>query len=71
MSTDTDMLEEQVRCLENENRQLRETLRDKFAMTVLNGMFSHSATGMTESVAPQVAAVCYGMADYMLEARAK
>lgn len=24
MSTDTDMLEEQVRCLENENRQLRE-----------------------------------------------
>lgn len=67
MSTDTDMLEEQVRCLENENRQLR----DKFAMTVLNGMFSHSATEMTESVAPQVAAVCYGMADYMLEARAK
>ena len=44
MSADIDTLEAQVRCLENENRELRETLRDRFAMQAMASLIAARAT---------------------------
>jgi hypothetical protein len=58
----------QVRCLENEVRALRETLRDKFAAAAVTGMY---AADTLYSVVPteRKAEEAYLIADAMLEAR--
>ena len=45
------------------------TLRDYFAAKVVNGILANSATEIRPEDMPQVAAVCYAMADAMLKAR--
>jgi hypothetical protein len=60
------MLERQVRSLENENRLLRETLRDKLAMAALTGLLaSHGATVPARTTLE----VAYQYADVGLEVR--
>lgn len=39
--SEIEALQTQVRCLENECRQLRQTLRDQFAMAALTGLVSY------------------------------
>jgi hypothetical protein len=67
-STDEiDILECRVRGLENEVRQLRETLRDKFAAATLNGLISHWGGGAENLLAEKA----FRIADMVLEARKK
>lgn len=44
MTTDTDMLEANTKNLERENRELRMTLRDQFAMRAMVALISARAT---------------------------
>ena len=66
-STDEiEVLECKVRGLENEVRQLRETLRDKYAVAALNGLIAYGWG--TEAM---VAEKAFRIADMALEARKK
>jgi hypothetical protein len=66
-STDEiDILECKVRGLENEIRQLRETLRDKYATAALNGLIAYG-WGPEALVAEKA----FRIADMVLEARSK
>ena len=72
MNTDTDMLETNIKNLERENRELRMTLRDQFAMAALPEFIIASAD--VEIDEPEVgfslvATLTYMMADAMMEAR--
>ena len=64
MTTDTEILEINIRNLERENRELRTTLRDTFAASVAPALIG----GLT---AIEVAKSAYRVADAMLEARSK
>ena len=64
MTTETDMLETNIKNLERENRELRITLRDQFAMAALTGLISEN--GFT---AYSFAVDAYEMADHMIKAR--
>ena len=66
MTTDTDMLETNIKNLERENRELRMTLRDQFAMAALTGLLA--ATNHIDSrITTQSRHIL--IADAMLEAR--
>ena len=77
MTTDTDMLETNIKNLERENRELRITLRDRFAMAALPEFIV--ASFIVSSVDAEiddpevgfslVATLTYMMADAMMEAR--
>jgi chromosomal replication initiation ATPase DnaA len=69
MTTDTDTLEANLRNLERENRELKETLRDQFAMAALQGMVAANCTDITPDNIGEACWVCYRMADKMMEAR--
>lgn len=63
-----------IRNLERENRELRETLRDQFAMRAMAGMIGSDAycegvTGGWEQ--DDIAAQSYSMADEMMKERMK
>lgn len=45
------------------------TLRDYFAAQALSGWFANSASDLQFDLAPQMAKVCYLMADAMLKER--
>ena len=64
MTTDTDMLEANIKNLERENRELRMTLRDQFAMAALTGLLADGSFS-----ANYHAGQAYLVADTMLEAR--
>lgn len=64
--TDLEALEAKVRSLENETRQLRATLRDKYAASALDGLLAYG-WGPEELVAEKA----FKIADLMLEARKK
>ena len=66
MGDEIEVLECKVRGLENEVRQLRETLRDKYAVAALNGLIAY-AWGPEEMVVEKV----FKIADMALEARKK
>ena len=67
-STDEiEVLECKVRGLENEVRQLRETLRDKYAVAALNGLIASYGWGPEAVVAEKA----FRIADMVLEARKK
>lgn len=63
---DTEFLQAKIRGLENENRTLRETLRDRFAAAALAGL----AATKNQTV-ENIAIAAYIQADAMLEARRK
>ena len=67
MGDEIEVLECKVRGLENEVRQLRETLRDKFAVATLNGLISNWG-GAAENLLAEKA---FRIADMALEARKK
>lgn len=67
MTTDTDTLEAQIRCLENENRALKMMLRDEFAMAALTGIFA--ADKKMQLSLEESAYIAYESADKMVEAR--
>ena len=66
MTTDTDMLETNINNLERENRELRMTLRDQFAMAAMAG--SRARNSAYDSWI-DLALDSYDIADAMLEAR--
>lgn len=72
MSTDTDTIEAQLRCLENENRELRMTLRDQFAEKAMAAFIVVIPDVITSfnrrDALTVVAAMAYDMADKMIEA---
>ena len=66
MGDEIEVLECKVRGLENEVRQLRETLRDKYAVAALNGLIAYGWG--PEAL---VAEMAFRIADMVLEARKK
>ena len=62
-----DMLTKQAQYLERENRKLRRTLRDEFALAALAGLMVDMGTPAEFS--QSIAADAYLIADAMLEAR--
>jgi hypothetical protein len=66
MGDEIEVLECKVRGLENEVRQLRETLRDKYAVAALNGLIAYG-WGPEALVAEKA----FRIADMVLEARKK
>ena len=64
--TDLEFLESRTLSLENEVRQLRETLRDKYAVAALNGLIAYG-WGPEALVAEKA----FRIADMVLEARKK
>ena len=69
MTTDTDMLEANIKNLERENRELRMTLRDQFAMAALTGIVS--ADSDYQLSLDEVSAMAYDYATSMMEVREK
>ena len=69
MTSDTDMLECQVRYLERELAAARETLRDRFAMAALTGALANCEMTAPACYAKSIAEDCYIIADAMQEAR--
>ncbi len=67
MTADTDMLEANIKNLERENRELRITLRDRFAMAAITGLIGANRTGTIYGFAKD----SYAYADAMLEVREK
>lgn len=63
---DIEFLQAQIRSLEAECRALRETLRDRFACQAMQMRFGASGESMPMK---SMAAICYQMADAMIEAR--
>ena len=63
---DTDYFEALVRSLENENRALRETLRDKFVASAVTGMVSYG-WGPDDRMVERA----FKIADMMIKARAQ
>jgi len=66
MGDEIEVLECKVRGLENEVRQLRETLRDKYAIAALNGLIAYGWGPDT-----RVGDMAFIFADLLLEARKK
>ena len=67
---DIDMALAQVRYLERENRALRRTLRDEFAMAALTGyLASFNADGDPVEVRSAIARDIWALADALLESR--
>ena len=68
-----DILEMRIRGLERELRDMRETLRDKFAMAAMNHIGGLQMAGMNDltrqAVFTSIAQFSYEMADAMLAAR--
>ena len=67
MTTNTEMLEANIKNLERENRELRMTLRDQFAMAALTGIVS--ADSDYQLSLDEVSVMAYDYATSMLEAR--
>ena len=70
--TDTEFLQAQIRGLENEVRELRETLRDRFALAAMQGLIAYY--GDTSYISDADSAIrlhsaAYDHADEMLHAR--
>lgn len=63
---DTDYYEAQVRSLENENRALRETLRDKYVSAAVTGLTSYG-WGPDDLMVERA----FKIADMMIKARAQ
>lgn len=70
--TDCDVLEANIRNLQRENRELRQTLRDQFAMAVISGMFAgRPSVGAVAPTPAEWADGAFKVADAMLAARQK